>query len=97
MCAISPLSVTTASKRAHTPTIQKVLGTLREEGRNASPDEAQLIAEYANHARRHLIVENAIIVPLARARLTAGDLDTLRLRMQQRRAAAQEGTEPYAE
>lgn len=40
---------------------------------------------YASHARRHLILENAIILPFARLRLTASDLETLRLRMMQRR------------
>jgi hemerythrin-like domain-containing protein len=43
------------------------------------------LARFAGHARRHLILENAIILPFARLRLTRHDLETLRLRMMQRR------------
>lgn len=50
-------------------------------------DEEQraTLTEFANRARRHLIVENAIILPIARARLGTADLDALRLGMLQRR------------
>lgn len=51
---------------------------LDEAGRDA-------LRRYANHARRHLILENAIVLPFARLRLTRSDLETLRLRMMQRR------------
>lgn len=47
-------------------------------------DREQLTA-FAAHARRHLIVENAIILPIARGNLTLDDLTTLGLRMRQRR------------
>jgi len=40
---------------------------------------------FANHSRRHLILENAIILPLARAYLTKKDLKTMRAHMQKRR------------
>lgn len=79
-----------------TPTIQEILRTLRTEDRSATIVEAQLISDYATHARRHLIVENAIILPLARARLTATDIDTLRLCMRRRRGIEQNGTTPDA-
>jgi hemerythrin-like domain-containing protein len=42
---------------------------------------------FAAHERRHLIVENAIVLPLARGLLTKDDLTTLRLRMALRRSA----------
>lgn len=48
-------------------------------------DMRNRFACFAAHARRHLILENAIILPFARLRLTAHDLETLRLRMGQRR------------
>lgn len=43
------------------------------------------MTEFATHARRHLILENAIILPIARARLTRDDLQTMRSHMLERR------------
>ena len=43
------------------------------------------MTDFASHARRHLILENAIILPIARARLTKGDLKTMRSHMLERR------------
>lgn len=48
-------------------------------------EDRATLADFATHSRRHLIVENAIILPLARARLTNADLDRLRLGMLKRR------------
>lgn len=48
-------------------------------------DEMAALKNFAVYERRHLIVENAIVLPLARARLTAGDLAALRSSMAQRR------------
>ena len=48
-------------------------------------DEARALIGFAAHERRHLIVENAIVLPLARVRLTATDLTKLSTRMAQRR------------
>jgi len=55
---------------------------------NVLPDAIGVAAlvGYAAHERRHLIVENAIVLPLARARLTDDDLAVLRAGMDQRRA-----------
>ncbi len=54
-------------------------------GAGATPDERSALMRLAAHERRHLIVENAIILPLARVRLTESDLRTLALRMAARR------------
>lgn len=43
------------------------------------------LARFAAQARRHLIFENAIILPFARLRLKGRDLESLCLRMAQRR------------
>ncbi len=43
------------------------------------------ISDFANAARRHLILENAVLLPLARARLTDEDLQGLRDGMLKRR------------
>lgn len=57
---------------------------------NALPDadQAAALIDFAAHARRHLIVENAIVLPLARARLTAEDIAVLRRNMDRRRRAS---------
>lgn len=49
------------------------------------------LVTFAKHARRHLIVENAIILPIARARLTKEDLKTMRSHMLQRRSPNRTG------
>ncbi len=43
------------------------------------------LAEFARSEREHLALENAVVMPLARLRLTAGDLRALSLRMAARR------------
>ena len=49
------------------------------------PTLAQLLKRFAANERQHLIVENAIVLPLARARLTAEDCKLLGERMAARR------------
>lgn len=44
-----------------------------------------ILADYARNARRHLIFENAIILPLARLRLRTSDLNRMRRNMLKRR------------
>jgi hemerythrin-like domain-containing protein len=50
-----------------------------------APEERASLAAFAESERRHLGVENAILLPLARVRLTRADLATLRRGMLQRR------------
>lgn len=47
-----------------------------------------MLARYAGRAQRYLTLENAIILPFARLRLTGANLEMLRLRMKQRRGFA---------
>ena len=68
-----------------TPRLVELLQVLQGERRSANPDEREVVRSYATHARRHLILENAIILPLAKKRLSRDDLETLRIRMLQRR------------
>jgi hemerythrin-like domain-containing protein len=50
------------------------------------PDDGRArLTDFATHSRRHIIVENAIILPIARARLSKDDLDIMRLHMLKRR------------
>jgi hemerythrin-like domain-containing protein len=68
-----------------TPDLIAILDRL-EAGDQAIDDAARAaMADYARHARHHLILEDAIILPFARLRLTAGDLETLLRRMLARR------------
>lgn len=71
--------------RAQTPQVRDVLQ--RALASRSAPDDAgrRMLTEFAGRARRHLIVENAIILPIARARLNRDDLDDLRRGMLQRR------------
>lgn len=65
--------------------VKKSLENLLSGGAPLSGDQRAMLIEFANNSRRHLIVENAIILPIARARLGASDLDSLRLGMLRRR------------
>lgn len=49
-------------------------------------DHRKKMVEFADHSRRHLTLENAIVLPIARARLTKADLAGLRQHMIQRRS-----------
>ncbi|MCB1339321.1 MAG: hemerythrin domain-containing protein [Maritimibacter sp.] len=61
-----------------------------EAGRDDVPEASlHLLRNFAAHLHRHLIFENAILIPLARARLTPDDLNTLRARMTERRGLTQ--------
>jgi hemerythrin-like domain-containing protein len=62
-----------------------VLDILRSAASGLGPTAAEELRRFANHARRHLILENAVLIPFARLRLTAVDIDVLRLSMRRRR------------
>ena len=68
------------------PALLAMLRAMHEERRRATPFEAELQREFASLLRRHLMVENAIVLPMARARLTEDDLAVLRKNMIRRRA-----------
>lgn len=64
--------------------IEGLQGLLRKTGR-VPATLAKLLRRFAANERHHLTVENAIILPLARLRLTREDLWSLGHRMAQRR------------
>ena len=80
-----------------TPEVVHILGTLAPGAPALSDAGRSALRDYAAHARRHLILENAIILPFARVRLTADDLQTLRLRMQARRGIETGSEAPHAQ
>lgn len=69
--------------KADTPEVIAVLQKLP--GQSLSSQDDQLLRRFSSFARRHLILENAVILPIARLRLSPSDLESLRLRMMQRR------------
>jgi iron-sulfur cluster repair protein YtfE (RIC family) len=68
-----------------TPRVVALLEDLANKARGPKGPEQDMLLTFASHARRHLILENAIILPFARLRLTETDLETLYIRMCQRR------------
>jgi len=83
--AIARLSGDHQHAEQDTPLVLDILDAIIS-GSGPVPDgEKVILARYAAQARRHLILENAIILPFARLRLTKDDLETLSRRMMQRR------------
>lgn len=54
-------------------------------GPAAEPDLADLIGRFVAHKRRHIALENAVVLPIARLRLTTADLAALSRTMIARR------------
>lgn len=68
-----------------TPQVIAILDLVQGATGCLSEGHRAMLSRYAGQARRHMILENAIILRFAKLRLTAGDIATLRLRMMQRR------------
>ncbi|MEW9921266.1 hemerythrin domain-containing protein [Marimonas sp. MJW-29] len=62
-----------------------VVALIKAQGRELTPEASTVLTEFARHARRHLVLENAIILPIARTRLTKEDLRIMKDHMQERR------------
>ena len=50
-----------------------------------SPETSAALTDYAQRERRHLAIEDAVVLPIARLRLSAGDLEDLGRRLAHRR------------
>mgnify|MGYP001270051647 CR=1 FL=1 len=83
--ALARLSADHVHAGAETPDLVRLLRLVAEGDAGLTPEDRSLLTRYASHARRHLILENAIVLPLARARLTRRDLDRMRMAMLHRR------------
>lgn len=70
---------------ADAPALNALIHT---ETTDLSRDACNRMADFARQARRHLVVENAIILPIARARLTEADLRIMKRHMLERRGLA---------
>tara|TARA_R110002074_G_scaffold9848_3_gene38351 strand:+ start:124 stop:693 length:570 start_codon:yes stop_codon:yes gene_type:complete len=71
---------------ADTPAVVALIDSKDGSSGGLSKEACAQLTEFAVHARRHLILENAIILPIARARLTKHDLDIMRQHMLERRS-----------
>ncbi|MFV1876093.1 hemerythrin domain-containing protein [Nioella sp.] len=67
------------------PDVRAMLAGCLDRGADLTAKERAVLSRFAGHVRRHLVAENAILLPIARARLTRADLQTLSKHMRTRR------------
>jgi iron-sulfur cluster repair protein YtfE (RIC family) len=67
------------------PEVRAMLAGCLDRGADLTAKERAVLSRFAGHVRRHLVAENAILLPIARARLTRADLRTLSKHMRTRR------------
>jgi iron-sulfur cluster repair protein YtfE (RIC family) len=75
----------------------RVTAILKDATHGIEPAACEELRRYADHARRHLILENAILLPFARLRLTERDIEVLQIAMTQRRGLDVPSGEHHAE
>ena len=67
------------------PDVRAALAGCLDTGSDLSASERAMLTQFVAHMRRHLVAENAILLPIARARLTPADLRILSDHMKARR------------
>lgn len=67
------------------PQVREMLAGCLDSGADLTPEDRTVLSRFAARVRRHLVAENAILLPIARARLTRVDLRTLSKHMLSRR------------
>lgn len=67
------------------PEVRAMLAGSLDSGTDLTARERAVLSSFVGHVRRHLVAENAILLPIARARLTRVDLRTLSKHMRSRR------------
>lgn len=67
------------------PDLRALLVDCLDTGAAPNADQRALLTRFAAHVRRHLVAENAILLPIARARLSRSDLRSLSRHMRTRR------------
>jgi len=67
------------------PQVRAMLAGCLDDGVDLTVEERAVLTKFAGHVRRHVIAENAILLPIARVRLTQVDLRTLSKHMRSRR------------
>jgi hemerythrin-like domain-containing protein len=79
------------------PGMRAALARGLDTGSALSPEDRQVMTRFAAHVRRHLAAENAILLPIARVRLTRRDLQKLSRQMRARRGLSPVAETPNAE
>jgi hemerythrin-like domain-containing protein len=79
------------------PEVRATLAGCLDAGSDLSVEGRAILTNFAGHVRRHLVAENAILLPIARARLTRADLARLSAQMRARRGLPQRAETPNAE
>jgi len=79
------------------PDVRVALAGCLDTGADLSASERAILTQFAVHMRHHLVVENAILLPIARVRLTQADLRLLSDHMRARRGLAQDPESNHAE
>ncbi|NNU82021.1 hemerythrin domain-containing protein [Halovulum dunhuangense] len=64
----------------------RITGIVGDAGSGLDAGDCDELRRYAGQSRRHLILENAVLLPFARLRLTPADLEQLRAAMTRRRS-----------
>jgi len=67
------------------PEVRAALAGCLDTGADLTAEDRATLNGFAGHVRRHLVAENAILLPIARARLSRADLVTLSQHMRLRR------------
>jgi hemerythrin-like domain-containing protein len=79
------------------PVVRATLAHCLDAGCDLSAENGEMLMRFVGHVRRHLAAENAILLPIARARLTRTDLETLSQHMRSRRGISPNDGEDGAE
>lgn len=79
------------------PELRAILAGCLDRGADLTAEERAVLSGFAGHVRRHLVAENAILLPIARARLTRADLRALSKHMRSRRGLPDLTETPDAE
>lgn len=87
--AIKRLTVDHRRASAGTPDVIAIAEMDMQTLRDLTYEDCSLLKDYASHARRHLILENAVMLPLARRRLGKAELGEIRAGMLKRRGLDQ--------
>lgn len=67
------------------PEVRATFALCLDTGSDLSAEGRAILTRFVGHVRRHLVAENAILLPIARARLTRADLAILSAHMRARR------------
>ena len=78
------------------PRVRAILAECLDTGGDLTTEDRTVLTGFAGHLRRHLVAENAILMPIARVRLTRADLRILSRHMLSRRGLPELAETPDA-